>query len=37
MGCSSSTVNTQTARGLARLRDSLSGSTSHATIREDQW
>ena len=37
MGCSASTVNTQTARGLVRLRASLSGTASHATIREDQW
>ncbi len=34
MGCSASTVNTQTARGLERLRASLSD---HAVVSEERW
>lgn len=37
MGCSASTVNTQTARGLARLRTSLAGPAIYHPVREDQW
>jgi RNA polymerase sigma-70 factor (sigma-E family) len=37
MGCSASTVNTQTARGLERLRASLSIRASRHPVREDQW
>ena len=37
MGCSASTVNTQTARGLARLRTSLGGPAIYDSVREDQW
>ena len=37
MGCSASTVNTQTARGLARLRASLSGPVELHPIQEDRW
>jgi RNA polymerase sigma-70 factor (sigma-E family) len=37
MGCSASTVNTQTARGLARLRASLAAPTTYHPVREDQW
>lgn len=36
MGCSASTLNTQTARGLARLRTSLTGSATHHPAREDR-
>ena len=35
MGCSASTVNTHTARGLARLRDVLADRTTVAPIREE--
>ena len=36
MGCSASTVNTQTARGLDRLRTALADSTAtNATLREE--
>jgi RNA polymerase sigma-70 factor (sigma-E family) len=34
MGCSASTVNTQTARGLERLRVTL---TDHPVLREERW
>ena len=34
MGCSASTVNTQTARGLERLRASLA---TPAAVREERW
>jgi RNA polymerase sigma-70 factor (sigma-E family) len=34
MGCSASTVNTQTARGLQRLRASLAAP---AAVREERW
>lgn len=37
MGCSASTVNTQTARGLARLRTSLSAPVGLHPIQEDRW
>ena len=37
MGCSASTVNTQTARGLARLRASLTGPGAVAPVREERW
>jgi RNA polymerase sigma-70 factor (sigma-E family) len=37
MGCSASTVNTQTARGLARLRTSLDGPAIYDPVRGDQW
>ena len=37
MGCSASTVNTQTARGLARLRTSLSEPVELHPIQEDRW
>jgi RNA polymerase sigma factor (sigma-70 family) len=36
MGCSASTVNTQTARGLERLRTALAAhTTTNATVREE--
>ena len=35
MGCSASTVNTQTARGLDRLRTALADSAANATLREE--
>src|SRR3954452_14891475 len=36
MGCSASTVNTQTARGLTRLRDALSVPAPRNRVREEQ-
>jgi RNA polymerase sigma-70 factor (sigma-E family) len=36
MGCSASTVNTQTARGLTRLRDALSVPAPRDRVREEQ-
>ena len=37
MGCSASTVNTQTARGLARLRASLTVPEARQPVREERW
>jgi RNA polymerase sigma-70 factor (sigma-E family) len=37
MGCSASTVNTQTARGLAQLRSALASPATYHPVREDQW
>jgi RNA polymerase sigma-70 factor (sigma-E family) len=37
MGCSASTVNTQTARGLTRLRMSLSAPIQLYPVQEDRW
>ena len=37
MGCSASTVNTQTARGLVRLRASLASSAPRETAQRERW
>ncbi len=37
MGCSASTVNTQTARGLARLRASLTVPVPRQPVGEERW
>jgi RNA polymerase sigma-70 factor (sigma-E family) len=37
MGCSASTVNTQTARGLARLRTCLTVPGARQPVREERW
>jgi RNA polymerase sigma-70 factor (sigma-E family) len=37
MGCSTSTVNTHTPRGLARLRASLTSAATQQPARKDRW